>query len=355
MADAKRKMNEADVREDIAMPLLQALGYRAGTASDIIREKKLEYAREFLGRKKNTDPPLRGRADYILTVLGAGSWILETKAEDVDIDRDAVEQAITYARHPEVAGSYAAILNGKRFVAFHNTQRSDNAPLIDVSFENVAKLADAIASTLSPSAIRHDCSPPKVDLETPLATGLRSSAKIAKASILYDDFVWRSDVAVPQEAAAILNDLCRRMSGLRVSATGGWIRRDEQSRIVARLEWAFPHEDLKKFAERNQIAEMEYICLTPTLSEDPIKPSIFHVAGQLRINAGEGLFDTATWRTKIADLDAIMAYGGQATGFLDSGTFRGTVEAKYEMSFPDIPGLQVTQLGTGTLELTVQR
>ena len=178
MADAKRKMNEADIREDIAMPLLQSLGYRAGTANDIIREKKLEYAREFLGRKKNTDPPLRGRADYILTVLGAGSWILETKAEDMEIDRDAIEQSITYARHPEVAGTYAAILNGKRFVAFHNTQRSNDTPLIDVSFENVTALANAVVSTLSPNAIRHDCSPPRVDLETPLATGLRSSRPI---------------------------------------------------------------------------------------------------------------------------------------------------------------------------------
>jgi hypothetical protein len=43
-------------------------------------------------------------------VLGAGSWTLEIKAENVDIDRDAIEQAITYARHPQVSGSYAPTL-----------------------------------------------------------------------------------------------------------------------------------------------------------------------------------------------------------------------------------------------------
>ena len=31
-------MNEADVREDVAMPLLAALGYAAGTANDIARQ-----------------------------------------------------------------------------------------------------------------------------------------------------------------------------------------------------------------------------------------------------------------------------------------------------------------------------
>src|SRR6266481_636588 len=138
MTELKRSKNESDVREDVAMPLLLALGYAAGTGNDIIREKTLAYSSSFLGRKKKTDPPLRGRADYILTVLGAGSWTLEIKAENVEIDRDAIEQAITYARHPEVSGSYAAVLNGRRFVVFHNTQRSDERPLIDLPVGAIA-------------------------------------------------------------------------------------------------------------------------------------------------------------------------------------------------------------------------
>jgi hypothetical protein len=355
MSEAKRIMNEADVREDVAMPLLQALGYATGTANDIIREKTLQYPHNFLGRKKKTDPPLRGRADYILTVLGAGSWTLEIKAEEFEIDREAIEQAITYARHPQVAGSYAAVLNGKRFVAFHNTQRSDERPVIDLHVGEIAELAKALESTLSPSAIRQDCSPPKVDVEMPLATGLRSYARIAKASILYDKFIWRSNIAVPSEAATTLDETCRRMSGLRVSASGGWIKRDEKSRIIAKLEWVFPNDDLRKFAERKQIAEMEYVCLTSTLSEDPLVPSIFHIVGKINIDAGDSLFDMATWTTKLAGIDAVLAYGGQATGFLAAGVFQGTVEAKYEIVFPAMPALRIIQTGIGKLELSVLR
>jgi hypothetical protein len=72
--------NETDVREEVATPLLSALGCSRGTRNDILREYSMAYDRKFLGRKKNNDPPLRGRADYVLSVAGAGRWVLEIKA-----------------------------------------------------------------------------------------------------------------------------------------------------------------------------------------------------------------------------------------------------------------------------------
>jgi hypothetical protein len=348
-------MNESDVREDVAMPMLRALGYAAGTANDVVREKTLEYEKDFLGRKKPTDRPLRGRADYILTVLGAGSWTLEVKAQNVDIDRNAIEQAITYARHPQVSGSYAAILNGKRFVVFHNTQRSTDDPVIDLPVSDPLDLARALEGTLSPISIRHDCSPPKVDLQMPLAKGYRSCAEISKGSIVYDEFIWRSTIALPKETAAILDETCRRMSGLRVSATSGWIKRDSQSRIKIQLEWALPNDDLRKFAQQKQFLNMECVSLSSTISDDPLHPTIFHVVGKVHIEAGDTLFDMATWNTKTADIDEIMAYSGQATGFLEGGIFKGSVEAKYELRYPKIPKLQIIQTGTGRFEFFVVR
>jgi hypothetical protein len=350
----KRPMNESDVREDVAMPLLRALGYGAGTANDIVREKILTYEKDFLGRKKPTDTPLRGRADYILTVLGAGSWTLEVKAEGIDIDIDAIEQAISYARHPQVSGSYAAILNGKRLVVFHNTQRSTDIPLIDLPVTSPTDLAQRLQSTLSPIAIRHDCSPPIVDMDMPLAAGFRSSAHIKKGSVNYKGFSWQSNVTLPADAAHQLNETCRRMSGMTVSATGGQIVRDKQSRIRATLDWAFPNEDLRKFAQ-DKIGEMEYISLSPTISDDPANPTVFHVVGKVRIESGDSIFDIISWSTKVSNLDAVMAYAGQATGFLKDGLFQGVTEARYEMRFPLIPGLQVVYTGQGKFEFQVLR
>ena len=81
--------NETDIREEIAAPLLALFGYKRGTENDILRELTLSYDRNFLGRKKNNDPPLRGRADYILSVIGAGRWALEIKAPSESISQDA--------------------------------------------------------------------------------------------------------------------------------------------------------------------------------------------------------------------------------------------------------------------------
>src|SRR5690242_8296799 len=96
--------NEADVREDIAAPLLRALGYVRGTENDITREHFLRYEALQLGRKKSNDLPLGGKADYLLTVAGAGRWVLETKPPDEAIDLNTIDQTISYARHPEVCG-----------------------------------------------------------------------------------------------------------------------------------------------------------------------------------------------------------------------------------------------------------
>lgn len=137
--------NETDVREEIATPFLAALGYERGTPNDIIREPTLTYGRQYLGRKKPTDPPLRGRADYILRVLGAGSWILETKAPHESIDADTIEQAISYARHPEVAAFYAVILNGVRITVHRTTQVSTESPLVDLPISDPISLAENLA------------------------------------------------------------------------------------------------------------------------------------------------------------------------------------------------------------------
>ena len=152
--------NETDVREEIAAPMLAALGYERGTANNIGREATLAYERQFLGKKKGTDHPLRGRADYILTVAGAGRWVLEIKAPKEPIDIDAIEQTISYARHPEVSASYAVVLNGQRLTVHYASQKSTDNPIVDLVVSDPLALASQLEGLLSPAAIRRDCSPP---------------------------------------------------------------------------------------------------------------------------------------------------------------------------------------------------
>jgi predicted type IV restriction endonuclease len=141
MTMAMEAANETDVREEIAAPLLTLLGYERGTENDILREFTLQYDRVFLGRKKSSDPLLRGRADYILSVTGAGRWCFEIKSPTEEITPEVVDQAISYARHPRVSGCYAAVLNGRRLVVYHNSQTSDQEPFVDLEVTSAATAA----------------------------------------------------------------------------------------------------------------------------------------------------------------------------------------------------------------------
>src|ERR1017187_7751203 len=128
-------MNETDVREIIVRPLLALLGYRHGTDATIRTEQTLRYANAFLGRKNpKKDPALIGRADYICDVISFGRWVVEVKSPSEDLSRDVVEQAHTYAAHPEIAASFFLVTNGRTF-KLYETAKLDKAAL-EWAFEN---------------------------------------------------------------------------------------------------------------------------------------------------------------------------------------------------------------------------
>lgn len=345
--------NETDVREEIAAPLLFLLGYERGTANDILREASLSYDRIFLGRKKANDPPLRGRADYVLSVTGAGRWVLEAKAPTEEITKDVVDQAISYARHPEIAASYAAVLNGKRFVLFHSTARSTDAPIVDLPVTSAAELANQLRGVLSPPAIRRDCSPPVVDLSTPLAEGFRSTAEITRGTFTYSTVVWESNVPLPPQQRAHFDETCRRMRMMRTTVVGGRVWRDGASRIIAKLDWTAPNDELLKFAQDKKLLDIEYVSLSSTVSGDPAQPTVFDVAGGITVQQGETMFDILRWDTFMAGIAMAMNYRGQAAGIMKDGTFLGDFQAEYEASFPIAPAIRLSFLILGNFEISL--
>jgi len=345
--------NETDVREDIAVPFLAHLGYKRRSENDILREFSLSYDRNFLGRKKNNDPPLRGRADYVLSVRGVARWVLEIKAPSEEISQDVIDQAISYARHPEVSGHYAVILNGKRLVIFRNTQRSDEPPFHEAEVSSPIKLAEDLKGLLSPQAIRRDCGPPVVDLGRPLANGFRSRAQITGGSTSVTNAWFETNQAVPNEVAAGLNEACRRLKGLRSAVDSGEIWRDENSQIRAMVAWNLPHEHWQKFAEKKDLSRMEYISLDEAISCDPTCPTAFDVCGQIEVKEGEVLFDLLKWRIQNAEIEMSMIYRGQAAGYLERNIFRGLHRMEMVTSFPELPDFIVALFTTGEFEIVV--
>lgn len=345
--------NETDVRAEIAEPLLAALGYWRGTSNGISRELPLTYARQSLGRKKPSDPPLRGRADFVLSVLGAGRWVLETKAPHELIDLDAIEQAITYARHPEVSAAYAAILNGVRFTVHHASQTSAEKPLVDLTISDAASLARQLAGLLSPAAVRRDCTPPIVDLEKPLAEGLRSRAPILGGEIRHGKAKWSVSISLPDVEVQRLDEMCRRLDGLRIAIIGGTVYRDSASRVRAKLQWSMPHDELLRFALNKKLMDVEYIALADEISTDPDTPSVFDVIGDVEVSEGESLFNIATWETTTAGVSIRMRYTGRAVGFFERNVFRGAFSAHYYCEAPLLPMFRLDLETEGVFEVVV--
>ena len=118
--------NEAGIREEIIAPILRRLQYSSRGPHDIRYELTLAYPHDSLGRKKKSDPVLIGKPDYICRAGGRVPWTIEAKAPQ-PITKDDVEQAYTYAKHPEVRGGIFLFMQWHRVSRLRHKLRSVGA------------------------------------------------------------------------------------------------------------------------------------------------------------------------------------------------------------------------------------
>jgi hypothetical protein len=120
------QMNEADIRAEVIDPLLRLLGYRSGTELNIERERMLRYPRMSLGRKKPTDPEIRGRPDYILETRGVDRWIIEAKPPNQEISQEISTRhlAIRFSPKSQLHISFSAMADEFKFIK----RLTDRAP-----------------------------------------------------------------------------------------------------------------------------------------------------------------------------------------------------------------------------------
>lgn len=110
------QFKEDSVREEIILPILHALGYSPGGLNQIIRSKTLQHPFVNIGSKKRKITLI---PDYLLAVENKPAWILDAKAPGGEISSgENVEQAYSYAIHPDVRVKYYALCNGREFIVF---------------------------------------------------------------------------------------------------------------------------------------------------------------------------------------------------------------------------------------------
>lgn len=333
-------MNETDVREIIVRPLLNRLGYAHGTENTIRTEQTFRYAKAYLGRKNAVkDPPLVGRADYILEVASVGRWVVEVKGPGEALNRDVVEQAHTYAAHPEVAALFFMITNGRSF-RLYRTSSLDN-PLMSWDFDDTDEVFLALVNIVGPAAIRRKINLLQPDVGKPLGRGLASQVAIIGGWIQYEDHTTNHPM---------LNMVLGDVNGLRLPITGGLVGRAEDGRLHAKLETA---KAMPMAGELSDLMELtdgyDFYAADELISTDRERPTIFQNMIQHYAPVGT--------KIKIPSMGEIAAPFGykfaattEAVGFVDGDVFKGTMTLDYQFAYEDMVPIVRTaleaQLGT---------
>jgi hypothetical protein len=276
------RLNETDIREEVIAPLLRQLGYRAGSENNVIREQSLRYPKISLGLKKpKKDPELRGKADYILEVNGRLRWMIEAKAPEVAIDIDAVEQAYTYANHPEIRAIYFALCNGRTLSVFRTNEGPNAAAILSLPYEQFDRKFQTLINLLSPEALALNFANAEIDGGRPLAPGLRSVARITNGIIRYE----HNGLDLP-----LLNQF-------QVWIKHGAVEREETTgKLIAFLKTEVGTRSLQELNERLGVADFEMLSEETELSTDSAHPTVFWYRGTVTLPAGEEIFNLATWQ-----------------------------------------------------------
>ena len=307
------EFNETDVREEIIAPLLRSLGYRSGTVNNIVREQSLRYSRSYLGRKNPArDPELRGIADYILDVNHLVRWVIEAKPPSVDIAADEIEQAWSYANHPEVRAVYFSLCNGRVLHVFQTQHGPEAGPILTLTFEQMESDLSRLVDILSPAALLRDFPDRKVDQQPPIGPGLRSVARISQGWIRYD----YNNLENPA------------LNHMQTGIPFGAVQRGDDGGLIAYLETLAPLRTFQEWNERLGLTSFEMRSYSSALSIDPKAPTRFTSSQKVVFPAGVPMLDIKTWREMKLPFNLDCHTDAIADGSLSGNIFSGRFIAR---------------------------
>lgn len=158
-------LNEAGVREELVAPVLAALGYSSFGTNQIRRERTLRYPYVQLGRKgKPGERPLRGKPDYELDAGPNHRIVIECKSTSESLTDDDVDQAYSYAAHPEVRAVMFVLTNGHEWRFYLTHSANPYEPWHQISYSRMKFLPNEL-EFLAPEAVIQSFPLPATTLE----------------------------------------------------------------------------------------------------------------------------------------------------------------------------------------------
>jgi hypothetical protein len=323
-AQARNDMTETDVREAIVRPFLHWLGYAFGTQAHIRTEFPLRYDKAFLGRKKpDSDPVLRGRADYICEVVSYARWVVEVKAAREDLILADSEQAHTYATHPEISALYYMVTNGHKFQLFRVGQ--PQSPLLEWLQSEIEQRAVEIKNILSPQALQKRVERETILAGKPLAEGLGNKASLSGV-VTYVDH---------KSSNALVSKSLEKIKGMRATVSNGNVLRTTEGLMRAEFEMISAFSAMDVFNQSLGIKGYTFDCQDEYISLDPDNPSIFQNILSMKLDQGTNIPALLGNPSMNLPFDWLIVSFTQAVGYVENSIFKGTFFVDYRFSVPE--------------------
>jgi hypothetical protein len=136
---------EDSVREELIVPIIKALGYSVTGDARIIRSKPLVHPYVAIGSQRKNISII---PDYLFMLGNKPYWILDAKSPTEDILKSKhIEQAYSYAIHPEVRAELYALCNGKEFILYSIRCFE---PVLHFSLKDIEKYWEKLFRILNP-------------------------------------------------------------------------------------------------------------------------------------------------------------------------------------------------------------
>lgn len=144
------EFKEDSVREEIIAPVLKKLGYLSSGTNRIIRSRTLIHPYVAIGSKQNK---INIIPDYILEIDGSIEVIIDAKSPHVSLENSKhVEQAYSYAIHPEIRAKIYSLCNGKEWIIWDIDKFN---PILKISINELVNDFDKIEKILKPKNVIH--------------------------------------------------------------------------------------------------------------------------------------------------------------------------------------------------------
>nr|WP_233166028.1 type I restriction enzyme HsdR N-terminal domain-containing protein [Pedobacter sp. ASV12] len=127
---------------------MKDLGYSNSKDTQVIRNHGLKHPFVSIGSSRRNITVI---PDYLMQVAEKPAWILEAKSPSEQItDTKHIEQAYSYAIHPEIRVNYFALCNGHFFSLFNISRPK---PLFHISLGAIDLYRSMLKELISPSKV----------------------------------------------------------------------------------------------------------------------------------------------------------------------------------------------------------